>query len=91
MVNLTAEMIRVTPGGSTTLTCTVESDTTMSYIYLWFFDDAIITGQGSTTLTLTSFSIEDVGIYTCRVFVFGDFTTGGTDSVTVILGGERLN
>ena len=85
VVNVTADRTRVGPGGAATLTCTVTRGNPMTYTYSWTHEGAVLSGETSATLSLTSFSMDAVGAYTCEVM---NDAGSGMDSITIELGGE---
>ena len=87
-VNVTADRTRVGPGMAATLTCTVTRGNPMTYTYSWTHDGTTLTDETSATLTLSSFSMDDVGTYSCRV---GNDAGAGMDSITLELGGEAIH
>ena len=85
VVNVTADRTRVGPGGAATLTCTVTRGNPMTYTYSWTHVGAALLGETSATLSLTSFSMDAVGTYTCEVV---NDAGSGMGSITIELGGE---
>ena len=60
----------------------------MTYTYSWTHEGTALTDETSATLTLSSFSMDDVGTYSCRV---GNDAGTGIDSITIRLGGEAVH
>ena len=87
VVNVTADRTRVGSGGAATLTCTVTRGNPMSYTYSWTHEGAALPGETSATLSLTSFSMDAVGAYTCEVM---NDARSGMGSITIELGGEAF-
>ncbi len=85
VVNVTADLTRVGPGGTATLTCTVTRGNPMTYTYSWTLESTTLPGEMSPTLSLSSFSMDDVGTYSCEVM---NEAGAGMDSITLELGGE---
>jgi hypothetical protein len=56
----------------------------MIYTYSWSLDGTILS-EISATLTLTSFSMDKAGNYTC--VVMNGIGSGGRDSIIIVLGG----
>ena len=91
-VQVTADRTRVREGGDVTLTC-ISRGYPMNLAFTWIhvnttnYLPSSSISLSSSTLNLTSFSMEDTGIYMCSVT--SDAGTG-MDSVTVNLGGNNL-
>jgi hypothetical protein len=73
-------------GGAATLTCDVLVANPMNYTYSWTHEGIPLPGEDNDTLILTSFSVDDVGTYSCTVEAVGT----GMSNVTINLGGEQL-
>ena len=84
---MTADRTRVGPGGAATLTCTATRGNPMTYTYSWTHEGAALPGETSATLSLTSFSMDAVGAYTCEVM---NDAGSGMGSITIELGGEAF-
>ena len=84
---MTADRTRVGPGGAATLTCTVTRGNPMTYTYSWTHEGVVLLGETSATLSLTSFSMDAVGAYTCEVV---NDAGSGMGSITIELGGEMF-
>ena len=88
MVNLTANQLVVGEGGRLILTCNVTRGNPMSYTYVWtHVGGAGTLAETSDTLTLSGFTMSDVGMYRCEVT--NDAGTG-IDSNTIEFGGQTL-
>ena len=88
MVDLTANQLVVGEGGTLILTCSVTCGNPMSYTYVWtHVDGAGTLAETSDTLTLSGFTMSDMGMYRCEVT--NDAGTG-MDSITIELGGQTL-
>ena len=79
---MTADRIRVGPGGAATLTCTATRGNPMTYTYSWTHEGVVLPGETSATLSLTSFSMDAVGVM--------NDTGSGMGSITIELGGEAF-
>ena len=89
MVDLTASQLVVGEGGTLILTCNVTRGNPMSYMYVWtHVGGAGTLAETSDTLTLSGFTMSDIGMYRCEVT--NDAGTG-MDSTTIELGGQTLN
>ena len=85
---MTADRTRVGPGGAATLTCTVTRGNPMTHTYSWTHEGVALPGETSATLSLTSFSMDAVGAYTCEVM---NDAGSGMGSMTIELGGEAFH
>ena len=85
VVDVTADRTRVGSGSAATLTCTVTRGNPMTYTYSWTHEGAVLPGETSATLSLTSFSMDAVGAYTCEVM---NDAGSGMGSITIELGGN---
>ena len=73
-------------GGAATLTSDVFVANPMNYTYSWTHEGILLPGETNDTLILTSFSVDDVGTYSCIVEAVGI----GMSNITINLGGEQL-
>ena len=87
-VEVTATLMRVVVGNSTTLTCAVTRSNPMgSYTYRWVHNDSItLPGETSTMLTVGIMTESNLGVYRCEVNNSADLT--GSNTTTIELGGE---
>ena len=85
VVTLSASLTRVGLGQATTLTCTVVRANPTNYTYSWSHGGAVIPGEESTTLSLSSFNSTNAGNYTCQVT---NEVGMGLDSIRIELGCE---
>ena len=80
---------RLRPDSDVTLMCNVASNNThpMSFNYTWIHVDTStpLTSENSPTLSLSSFSEDDVGTYRCEVRSEAGL---GMGNITIELGGE---
>ena len=86
-VAVTADSTRVGPNGDVTLTCSVTRGNPMTFNYTWIHVDTStpLTAETSPTLSLSSFSEDDVGTYRCEVRNEAGL---GMDNITIAFGGE---
>ena len=84
---MTADSTRVGPNGDVTLTCSVTRGNPMTFNYTWIHVDTStpLTADTSPTLSLSSFSEDDVGTYRCEVRSEAGL---GMGNITIELGGE---
>ena len=88
MVDLTANQLVVGGGGTLILMCSVTRGNPMSYAYVWtHVGGAGTLAEISDTLTLSGFTMSDVGMYRCEVT---NAVGTGMDSITIELGGQTL-
>ena len=88
MVDLTANQLVVGEGGTLILICNVTHGNPMSYTHIWtHVGGAGTLAETSDTLTLSSFTMSDMGMYRCEVT-----NAAGTemDSITIEFGGQTL-
>ena len=88
MVDLTANQLVVGEGGALILTCSVTRGSPMSYTYVWtHVGGAGTLAETSNTLTLSRFTVSDMGMYRCEVT---NAAGTGMDSITIEFGGQTL-
>ena len=88
MVDLTANQLVVGEGGTLILTCNVTRGNPMSYTYVWtHVGGAGTLAETSDTLTLSGFTMSDMGMYRCEVT---NAAGTGMDSITIEFGGQTL-
>ena len=84
MVQVSADLTNVIPGGSAKLACNASGFPT-NFTFSWLFEDALLSGETSPTLNLSSFTIQNMGSYTCQV---SNSQGVGANNITIDLGGE---
>ena len=88
MVDLTANQLVVSEGGTEILTCNVARGNPMSYTYVWtHVTSAEMLTETTNTLTLSDFTMSNMGVYRCEVT---NDVGIGRDSITIELGGQTL-
>ena len=65
------------------LTCTVIRGNPMTYTYSWSLDGNVLPGENSFILSITSFSMGDVGTYRCDVRNSDGVEGVGMDSIAI--------
>ena len=87
-VNVTADRTIVHLGSTVNFVCHVVNapDMSMDYSYSWTHDGTTLTDETSTTFSLSSFSMDDEGTYSCRAVNASGFF--GMASINIRLGGE---
>lgn len=87
VVEVTADLTVVAPGGAAVLNCTDFRCNPEDVHYSWMLDGVSLPGETTPTLLLTSFSMGDAGTYSCSVV--NDIGTG-MGNITIRLGSEVL-
>ena len=88
-VEVTATLMRVVVGNSTTLICTVPRSNPMgSYSYRWVHNNSITLSETSSRLTVSILTESDVGVYRCEVTNSAGLS--GSNGTTIELGSEFL-
>ena len=82
---ITCNHLVIGEGGTLSLTCNVTRGNPMSYTYVWtHVGGAGTLAETSDTLTLSGFTMSDMGMYRCEVT--NDAGTG-MDSIIIDFGG----
>ena len=86
MVDLTANQLVVGEGGTLILTCNVTCGNPKTYTYVWtHVGGAGTLAETSDTLTLSGFTLSDMGMYRCEV---NNAAGTGMDTITIEYGGQ---
>ena len=71
-------------GQSHTLTCTASGGGSMAYTYMWLKNDNVVSGQTSSTYSISPLSVTDTGEYKCNVSLGSTHIISEEVTITVV-------